>query len=304
MEALSWEDPSSQLETIPTATVQSTSLPLIVHIISQRTQNNQAVNAALIKAWEFTNPFSFAVIGPNNFLLKFSKQEHIDKIYKQVTWNVNGYLLTLQNWSPSATTGEVSTQKFPFWIQIHALPLENTSLRNAIAIGKGMGNLIKVDDVAAQDRSIFRSYLRVLVEIDVHAPQKPGFLFHRGNGESAWISQKYERLDIYYTNCGCIGHKKRDCCVPLEECFPSKYDISLKVNIFSNLSPSAGERGFVATTSSLSQLSSAYTSPKEVVQSTGIIHDPHKDVTISHLTPTILAPLKHLSLQPKTSPAF
>jgi hypothetical protein len=68
-----------------------------VHTISQRTQNNQDVNATLIKAWEFANPFSFAVIGPNKYLLKFSKQEHIDKIFKQVTWNFNGHLLTLQN---------------------------------------------------------------------------------------------------------------------------------------------------------------------------------------------------------------
>jgi hypothetical protein len=119
-----------------------------VHLISQRTQNNQAVNTALIKAWEFANPFSFAVIGPNKYLLKFSKQEHIDKIFKQVTWNFNGYLLTLQKWSPSATMGEVSTQKFPFWIQIHGFPLENMSLRNAIAIGKGMGNFLKVDEAA------------------------------------------------------------------------------------------------------------------------------------------------------------
>jgi hypothetical protein len=204
-------DPSSQIETIPYAIVLNESLPLIVHTISQKTHNNQSVNATLTKAWDFAIPFSFVVIGPSKFLLKFSKQEHIDKIHKQVTWNVNGCLLTLQRWSPTTTMGEVSTQKFPFWIQIHGLPLENMSLRNAIAIGKGMGNLIKVDD-ANKARSTFRSYLRILVEIDVHAPLKPSFLFHRGNGESAWISLKYERLDIYCTNYGCIGHKNINCC--------------------------------------------------------------------------------------------
>ena len=94
--------------------------------------------------------------------------------------------------------------------------------------------------------------------------------------------------------------RKKDCCVPLEECFLGKYDISLKVNIFLNLSLSTGARGSVTTTSSLSQ-PLAHTSPKEVVQSTNITHDPHRDVTSSHLTPIILAPLKHLSLQPNTS---
>jgi hypothetical protein len=46
----------------------------------------------------------------------------------------------------SAMLGELTTKKFPFWIQVHGLPLVNMSLRNAIAIGKGLGNLIKVDD--------------------------------------------------------------------------------------------------------------------------------------------------------------
>ena len=131
--------------------------------------------------------------------------------------------------------GEVTTHKFPFWIQIRGLPLENMSLRNAIAIGKDMGNLLKVDDAAAQPSTTFRSYLRVLVEIDVHAPLKLGFLFHRGNGDPAWISLKYERLDIYYTNCGCIGHKKINCHASQENCTLGMYSTSLLVNIFSNL---------------------------------------------------------------------
>lgn len=182
-EALSWEDPSSQIETLPSKIVIDECLPLIGHIISQKTHNNQSVNATLIKAWDFVVPFSFTVLGPNKFLLKFSKQDHIDKIHKQVTWNVNGSLLTLQHWFPMATMGELTIKKFPFWIQVHGLPLVNMSLRNAIAIGKGLGNFIKVED-ASETRLTFRSYLRILVEIDVHEPLKLGFSFRRERGES------------------------------------------------------------------------------------------------------------------------
>jgi hypothetical protein len=83
--ALSWEDPSSQLETLPQE-LTSELLPLVGQIISQKTQNNQTVNATLTKAWFFANPF-FAILSPNTFLFKFSK-EHIAKILSQV-WNVN-----------------------------------------------------------------------------------------------------------------------------------------------------------------------------------------------------------------------
>ena len=47
---LTWEDPSSQLETLPPEFANEAFLPLVGHIISQKTQNNQTVNAALTKA--------------------------------------------------------------------------------------------------------------------------------------------------------------------------------------------------------------------------------------------------------------
>ena len=93
--ALSWEDPSSQLETIPQDQATSELLPLIGLLISQKTQNNQTVNAALAKAWFFANPFSFAVLGANLFLFKFTDKAHIARICNSV-WNVNGCLLALQ----------------------------------------------------------------------------------------------------------------------------------------------------------------------------------------------------------------
>jgi uncharacterized membrane protein YbjE (DUF340 family) len=119
-------------------------------------------------------PFSFAHLGPNRFLFKFSKQEHVDKILKYITWNVNGYLLTLQQWIPKATMGELSSNSSPFWIQIHSLPLANITIKNAVAIGKGLGSLLKVDEIVGENKT-FRSYLRVLVEIKVFDPLKPGF---------------------------------------------------------------------------------------------------------------------------------
>jgi hypothetical protein len=97
--ALSWEDPSSQLETLPQEHVTSELLPLVGHIISQKTQNNQTVNTALTKAWFFAKTFSFTVLGSNTFLFKFLENEHISKILSQV-WNVSGCLLALQTWSP------------------------------------------------------------------------------------------------------------------------------------------------------------------------------------------------------------
>jgi hypothetical protein len=77
----------------------------------------------------------------------------------------------------------------------------------------------------------------MLVEVDVFEPSKPSFPFRREEAEPVWISLKYERLDIYYTNCGRIGHKNPSCRAPTEDFVKEKYKISLKVNIFSKLLP-------------------------------------------------------------------
>jgi hypothetical protein len=63
----------------------------------------------------------------------------------------------------------------------------------------------------------------------------PGFCFIRSDGASDWISLKYERLDIYCTNCGRICHRQSSCLAKPEERNPSRYVISLKLNAFSNM---------------------------------------------------------------------
>jgi hypothetical protein len=50
------------------------------------------------------------------------------------------------------------------------------TLKIAISIGKGLGNLIKVDELN-RDKKTFQSYLRLLVEQEVGNPLKPGFSF-------------------------------------------------------------------------------------------------------------------------------
>jgi hypothetical protein len=109
------------------------------------------------------------------------------------------------------------------------------TIKNAIAIGKGLGLLVKVEENRGA-AATFRSFLRLWVSIDVSKPLNPGFCITRNDGSTSWISLKYERLDVYYTDCGKIGHKQLSCLAKPEERYPSRYLISLKVNVFSNMS--------------------------------------------------------------------
>ena len=160
-------------------------LPLVGHIISHKTYNNQSVYAAFSKAGEFAVSFSFAVLGPNKFLFKLSKLDHLARIQKQVTWNVNGFLIILKSSHPYASLHELSLNTTPFWIQVHGLPLINMSTKTAISIGKGLGNLIQVED-SSGDKKPFRSFLRLLVELDVCILSNLVLLFEE-KVENLWI---------------------------------------------------------------------------------------------------------------------
>jgi hypothetical protein len=41
---------------------------------------------------------------------------------------------------------------------VHGLPLQNITIKNTIAIGKGLGNLLKLDDANGVNAT-FRSYI-------------------------------------------------------------------------------------------------------------------------------------------------
>jgi hypothetical protein len=67
------------------------------------------------------------------------------------------------------------------------------TFKNAIAIRKGLGNLLMVEDNSGAEAT-FRSYLRILVSLDVSKPLNPGFSISREDGSSSWVNLRYERL--------------------------------------------------------------------------------------------------------------
>ena len=108
------------------------------------------------------------------------------------------------------------------------------TIKNAIAIGKNLGLLIRVEENTG-DATAFRSYLRLLVSIDVSKPLNPGFNFIRSDGSPTYVSLRYERLDVDCFDCERIGHKQQSCLALQMDIFPTRYVISLKVNVFSNV---------------------------------------------------------------------
>ncbi|GLT53077.1 hypothetical protein SLA2020_263730 [Shorea laevis] len=120
---------------------------------------------------------------------------------------------------------EVELSLCSFWVQVHGLPMQNMTLKNAIRIGKSIGSLLEVEN-GDSPGLICRQHLRLRVEINTRRPLMPGFYISRPGKDPLWIQFRYERLADYCTLCGLIGHCKFICpdppCKP-----PANYSISL-----------------------------------------------------------------------------
>jgi hypothetical protein len=165
-------------------------------------------------------------LAPNKFMFGISNPEHVEKILNEGPWNVRGSLLLLRLWSPEMAIAEMVLTRCPFWIQIHGLPRQNMTIKNAVMIRKGLENLPNVDNLDSPS-IVCRPFLRVQVGINTSKSLIPGFNLPCEGRDPLWNRFCNERLGDYCTLCGLIGHKRLGCPQP-ESPFPlAKYSLPL-----------------------------------------------------------------------------
>jgi hypothetical protein len=128
-------------------------------------------------------------------------------------WNIRNSLLILQLWSPALAIDEVELHFCLFWVQVHTLPHQYMTVKNAIKIDKGIGDFLELDNTFSGDL-ICRQFIRFKIDVNTSKPLVPGFYITRSGMDHHWIAFKYERLDDYCVACGLIGHKKGSCPAP------------------------------------------------------------------------------------------
>ncbi|KAI8012561.1 hypothetical protein LOK49_LG06G01408 [Camellia lanceoleosa] len=90
-----------------------------------------------------------------------------------------GNLLVLQALITGSSVSEMEFSHCPFWVQVHGLPLDRMTRRNGQIIMSSIGSLIGVEG-PHDDLLLYRSFLRIRVDIDVTKPHPIGR--HSGYG--------------------------------------------------------------------------------------------------------------------------
>ncbi|KAK9939900.1 hypothetical protein M0R45_016580 [Rubus argutus] len=94
------------------------------------------------------------------------------------------------------------------WVRVLGLPVEYFKDSTLTTIGKLLGSVVKVDKLTlAQSRGKFG---RLCVEIDLLKPLVPYM-----EVEDTAYSIIYEGISMICFNCGCYGHTKANCTIPI-----------------------------------------------------------------------------------------
>jgi hypothetical protein len=90
----------------------------------------------------------------------FENVEDLMRVLENSPGNIKGSPLFLKRWSLSNSINDIDFSIGAFWVQVHDLPLEMTTLENALNIGSILGELLEVDN-AENHKPTRKSYLRV-----------------------------------------------------------------------------------------------------------------------------------------------
>ncbi|GLT81410.1 hypothetical protein SLA2020_527990 [Shorea laevis] len=182
------------------------------HLIVDEDDIRSGVVYSILKsAWRPKGGLEVHEQSKNTYLFIFSDEKEKDRILQESPWFVKGSHIVLKEWPISQRFDEIEFSYSAFWVQVHGLPKGCMTQENIQLIGSFFPRLISWDQSTLGG---LKSFLRLWVEINVHAPFLSGFQFQQ-QGEEIWNAEfKYEKLVDFCYNCGLLGHTNKSCKIP------------------------------------------------------------------------------------------
>ncbi|OMP07076.1 hypothetical protein COLO4_07649 [Corchorus olitorius] len=119
-------------------------------IQANKTLNRRGVLGILRTIWSEEVVSNISVVGDNIYGLSFITEKMRDRAVDDGPWSIMGFCMNSKKWDKRDTVEEVDFSEVAFWIQVHNLPMDMLTTKNAAIIGKVLGSIIKVDKPGSQ----------------------------------------------------------------------------------------------------------------------------------------------------------
>lgn len=148
-------------------------------------------------------------VGSNILQFKFTFEYQMKWVEKNGPWNFENNLLLLCRLSKGLSDENIAFTHSPFRVQNWVLPFELMSEDVDRDLGNSLGRYIEGDKWAAQlDQA---KYMRIRVDLPIDKRFRRKGKIVNMEGETCWVSFKYERLPNLGYIYGRIGHDDKHC---------------------------------------------------------------------------------------------
>lgn len=184
-------------------------LVLVGRFATEKLIKFHAMRETMAATWRPGKGVNITEVTSNLFLFQFFHEVDVKRILEDGPWSFEQCLLVLEKLKPNVSPYNVPLKSAEFWVQAHNLPVNFFTHKVAEIIGGALGEFIMADKKNFEGS--WKSFLRVIIRIDITLPLRRRMKMKRPSGEIFWIDFKFERLPNFCFLCGVIGHTERFC---------------------------------------------------------------------------------------------
>ncbi|KAL0715891.1 hypothetical protein Bca4012_065213 [Brassica carinata] len=173
---------------------------------------------ALPPIWGMEESVKGRGVSENMVQFFFQNERDIQHVLTKGPWFVNGWIVSLDKWSPNP--GPEFLCRIPFWIRIRGIPVHLLKKQAIEGLLGPLGHVEKVDLYAKNSSSV--EYVRALVWIHTEEPLQFKRVARFKSGEIVPTEMEYEKLIKVCFSCKRLTHDQLSCPLQAEAIIGSR----------------------------------------------------------------------------------
>lgn len=186
---------------------------LVGRIGTEKRINREAFRTLLTRLWRPLGQVIFQAVQEHLWIFEFSDGDDKRRVMEGRPWLFDRYILILNEFDGSKAPTQMEFLHSPLWVQVHDMPLIYMSKEVGRKISSSLGECLEVD--VAGNGGGWGRWLRIRVNLDLTQPLERGRALNF-NGQTSWVSFKYEKLPLFCFKCGRILHGSNGCSVRIK----------------------------------------------------------------------------------------
>uniref|UniRef100_A0A7N2LM96 DUF4283 domain-containing protein n=1 Tax=Quercus lobata TaxID=97700 RepID=A0A7N2LM96_QUELO len=167
-------------------------LALHVKLINVMPYNQRAAKELLRSVWKFGTDLRIVDIGDGLFQFKFTLESQLKWVLNNGPRSFDNHPLVLRRWERRMTVNSITFTMLLIWVQIWGLLFDLISEEATWDIGRGLGQVVKIDHKAFTSEQA--RFIKIKVEIAIDKPLRRGGFVVNPEGDRVRIGFRYERL--------------------------------------------------------------------------------------------------------------